>query len=190
MLGISSYRALFRVVCSHPKTNSGILTAPQKLQCFPWRPSRPFFANFAVKSFSPGRLPDRRRPPSLESQIECRFPVLTCASSGCYQRPSSGGPNLSARSLRWCTIATLLFAISLSPLHAQSSALRFEISFPKEAGATPLDGHVLLLISTNNKEEPRFQILEDFAESQQAFGLDVDALAPGMPAVVDATTFG
>ena len=97
---------------------------------------------------------------------------------------------MSARSLRWCTIATLLFAISLSPLHAQSSALRFEISFPKEAGATALDGHVLLLISTNNKEEPRFQILEDFAESQQAFGLDVDALAPGMPAVVDATTFG
>jgi hypothetical protein len=56
--------------------------------------------------------------------------------------------------------------------------------------ATPLDGHILLLISTSDKEEPRFQIREEFAESQQAFGLDVDGLAPGEPATVDATTFG
>jgi hypothetical protein len=87
---------------------------------------------------------------------------------------------------------TLVLALFLAPAVAQSSTpgLRFEISFPKETSATPLDGHLLLLISTNDKEEPRFQILEDFADSQQAFGVDVNALAPGVPAVVDASTFG
>jgi hypothetical protein len=75
-------------------------------------------------------------------------------------------------------------------VQAQSSGLRFEVSFPKAARATPLDGRVLLLVSTSDKEEPRFLIREEFAASQQAFGLDVDGLAPGTSAIVDATTFG
>jgi len=75
-------------------------------------------------------------------------------------------------------------------LHSQTSKLRFEVSFPKALNAAPLDGHILLLISANDKEEPRFQILEDFAESQQAFGLDVDTLQPDAPAVIDGSTFG
>jgi len=96
---------------------------------------------------------------------------------------------LSTRSL---TLHVFLFLVvsAASTLLAQSPGLRFEVSFPKSASAVPLDGHVFVLISTNNHDEPRFQIAEDFADSQQAFGLDVDALAPDAPAVVDATTFG
>jgi len=67
---------------------------------------------------------------------------------------------------------------------------RFEISFPKEMSPAPLDGHVLLLLSNNNEKEPRFQISFMTADSQQVFGVDVDALAPGMPAVVDPSTLG
>lgn len=67
---------------------------------------------------------------------------------------------------------------------------RFEIWFPKEMSAGPLDGHVLLLISNNNEKEPRFQISFMVATSQQAFGVDVDALQPGAPAVIDASTVG
>ena len=67
---------------------------------------------------------------------------------------------------------------------------RFEISFPKEMSATPLDGHVLLLISNNNEQEPRFQVSFMTADSQQVFGVDADGLAPGAPAVVDTTTLG
>jgi len=67
---------------------------------------------------------------------------------------------------------------------------RFEISFGKEIGATPIDGHVLLVLSNNNEQEPRFQISFMTAESQQVFGVDVDALPPGIPAVVDASTLG
>jgi len=70
-----------------------------------------------------------------------------------------------------------------------AAAERFEISFPKEMSAAPLDGHVMLLISTSGKPEPRFQI-SFTASSQQAFGVDVDGLAPGAAAVVDAATLG
>lgn len=66
----------------------------------------------------------------------------------------------------------------------------FEISFPKEMSALPLDGHVLLLISDNNDKEPRFQISYDTTESQQVFGVDVDSLAPGSPVVFDVSTLG
>ena len=73
---------------------------------------------------------------------------------------------------------------------AKPATSRFEISFPKEMSATPLDGHVLLVIANNNDTEPRFQISFMTAQSQQIFGADVDALAPGSPAVIDAATLG
>jgi hypothetical protein len=66
----------------------------------------------------------------------------------------------------------------------------FEVSFPKEMSAAPLDGHVLLLLSNNDEKEPRFQISFMTADSQQVFGVDVDALTPGSPAVFDAATLG
>jgi len=94
------------------------------------------------------------------------------------------------KSLCYALLSAVLLLMIPIFVHAQSSGLRFEISFPKEASAAPLDGHILLLISNSDKEEPRFQIEEDFADSQQAFGLDVDGLAPGAPAVVDSSTFG
>jgi S-formylglutathione hydrolase FrmB len=56
--------------------------------------------------------------------------------------------------------------------------------------AGPLDGHVLLLISNNDEKEPRFQISFMVARSQQAFGVDVDGLQPGVPALIDASTVG
>src|SRR5450759_3053657 len=69
------------------------------------------------------------------------------------------------------------------------AAARFEISFPKERSATPLDGRVMLVISAKEQPEPRFQV-SFTVQTQQAFGVDVDGLAPGAAAVVDATTLG
>src|SRR5665811_947851 len=88
-----------------------------------------------------------------------------------------------------CTML-LLSAILSQAATAKPSGQRFEVSFPKEMSAAPLDGHVLLLISNNDTKEPRFQISFMTAESQQVFGVDVDALAPGTPAIIDATTLG
>lgn len=58
--------------------------------------------------------------------------------------------------------------------------LRFEISFAKEVSAAPLDGRMFLIISTDNKSEPRFEI-NDQPTTQQFFGVDVDGLTPESP---------
>ena len=58
-----------------------------------------------------------------------------------------------------------------------------------QAAAT-LDGRVLLAISADDKREPRFQIEEQEARSQQLFGVDVEGLHPGAAAVIDASTLG
>ncbi len=53
----------------------------------------------------------------------------------------------------------------------------------------PLDGRVLLLLSTDDSAEPRMQI-DDTPRSQMIFGVAVDGLAPGIPATVDAAASG
>jgi hypothetical protein len=67
--------------------------------------------------------------------------------------------------------------------------LRFGVQFPAERSAEPLDGRMLLLISSDDSAEPRFQV-SDGPGTQLAFGLDVDGLKPGEAAVIDGTVFG
>ncbi|MCZ6810460.1 MAG: hypothetical protein O7D97_00525, partial [Planctomycetota bacterium] len=69
------------------------------------------------------------------------------------------------------------------------SRLRFGLSFPEERSQAPLDGRMLLVISTNVDQEPRFQI-NDGPETQLIFGIDVDGLEPGQQALIDQTVFG
>jgi hypothetical protein len=66
---------------------------------------------------------------------------------------------------------------------------RFEISFPASRSSQPLDGRLLVLISNDSTDEPRFQI-SDGLGTQLAFGLDVDALDPGSIAIVDSRVVG
>lgn len=86
-----------------------------------------------------------------------------------------------------------LFAV---PLHAHTVAsnaskpLAFEISYSKALSPSPVDGHVLLIIS--KEEEPRgpgFGVVEGI-DSQQAFGVDVDGLQPGGIVRIDGSTLG
>ncbi|MGE0103180.1 MAG: alpha/beta hydrolase-fold protein [Blastocatellales bacterium] len=96
--------------------------------------------------------------------------------------------------IRRLTIVSLIL-LSLLSLNgrdgviAQRAALRFEVSFPAERSRTPLDGRLLLLLSTDGSQEPRMQI-NDSAKTQQVFGIDVDGLKPGQRAVIDAGAFG
>ena len=91
-------------------------------------------------------------------------------------------------------LASLCFtaatALAQSPEAKTPAKLRFEISFPASLSAQPLDGHILLGISSNPETEPRFQLREEEALSAQFFGLDVDGLKPGSVAVIDSTTLG
>ncbi|MBK8969603.1 MAG: hypothetical protein IPM36_23670 [Lewinellaceae bacterium] len=65
----------------------------------------------------------------------------------------------------------------------------FYISYPASLDAGPLDGRLLLLISTDSTAEPRFQITDEFT-SAQVFGQNVDAWAPGEPARFDGGESG
>lgn len=93
------------------------------------------------------------------------------------------------------SIAVFLFVSAGCSQKADSSGgtrkvqLKFAISFPAEKSSVPLDGRLLLLISTSEAQEPRFQI-NDGPNTQQVFGVDVDGLAPGQAAIIDHTAFG
>jgi hypothetical protein len=75
------------------------------------------------------------------------------------------------------------------PSRTAQAAARFTISFPSARSATPLDGRLLLMLSTDSSAEPRFQV-SDGAGTQLIFGIDVEDLAPGADAVFDDTVFG
>jgi hypothetical protein len=81
-------------------------------------------------------------------------------------------------------------ALAAEKKSTPNAGTRFEISFATEIRATPVDGHLLLLIANNDEKEPRFQVSFITQYSQQVFGADVDALAPGAPAVIDGSTLG
>jgi hypothetical protein len=70
-----------------------------------------------------------------------------------------------------------------------AAAPTFGVSFPRERSESPLDGRLLLMLSTDSTAEPRFQI-SDGAQSQLIFGIDVDGLAPGQDAVFTDTVLG
>ncbi|HEY6948470.1 MAG TPA: hypothetical protein VI297_06600, partial [Gemmatimonadales bacterium] len=74
---------------------------------------------------------------------------------------------------------------------APVARLRIAVRFPASLAAEPLDGRLLLLLSTNAKAEPRFQISgTDVTRSQQVFGIDVLGWQPGQEATFDASVLG
>lgn len=84
------------------------------------------------------------------------------------------------------------FRLLLASLAFSSLALaapRFSISFPKDRSATPVDGRILLCLSTDPSDEPRNQI-NDTPRSQIVFGMNVSALNPGEPVMIDEHAFG
>jgi hypothetical protein len=94
-----------------------------------------------------------------------------------------------------CSLSLLVICIGLlypqvAELKShQTGGLRFAISFPEASSREPLDGRMLLLVSTDGAREPRFQISEDL-NTQQVFGIDVEGLKPGQEAIVTADAFG
>jgi len=83
--------------------------------------------------------------------------------------------------------AGLALLLLLFPL--ASIAQSFTVSFPKERSAQPLDGRLLLVLSTDPSAEPRNQI-DDTPRSQIVFGVTVDGWQPGRSQAVDASAWG
>jgi hypothetical protein len=84
-------------------------------------------------------------------------------------------------------LPSLLFAILAAPAFAQGP--RFSVSLGPEAGKGPVDGRLLVMLSTDPSDEPRNQIT-DAVKSQQAFGVDLEDVPADKPVIVDATALG
>ncbi|GHB38403.1 alpha/beta hydrolase-fold protein [Mongoliitalea lutea] len=65
----------------------------------------------------------------------------------------------------------------------------FEITIAESLIEQAQDGRLILMLSTKEGSEPRFQI-SDGPESQLAFGIDVEDWEPGKPMVIDSDAFG
>ena len=77
-------------------------------------------------------------------------------------------------------------ALAAGCLKAARRGTRVEVSLPAGRVARPLDGRLLLFVSTrpvDDAVEPRFQVHERDA-TQQVFGIDVDGWAPGSTRVL------
>lgn len=81
-------------------------------------------------------------------------------------------------------LLVLLFGVLQS-----ASAQQFTIQLPKSLSDKPLDGRLLLLLSTKPGTEPRFQV-DDDTRTQQVFGIDVEGWVPGTTKTIDARAFG
>jgi len=66
---------------------------------------------------------------------------------------------------------------------------QIEIQFPQQIDEEKIDGRLLLLISTNNDSEPRFQ-LKDGATTCQGYGMDVENWEKGESQDFDISSFG
>src|SRR6185503_2559620 len=101
-------------------------------------------------------------------------------------------PTYTARSILLIAAVTTLWQSSAAAQQntTPTARLRFGISFPAARSAQPLDGRIILVISNNDKREPRFQNEVYEADTQLGFGIDVDSLGPGTEAYVDGGTFG
>ena len=71
-------------------------------------------------------------------------------------------------------LALIAIALTAATSAADDNAgLRFEIALTEALGDEPVDGRLLVMLSTDPSDEPRFQI-SDRHETQQVFGVDVE----------------
>src|SRR5687767_13848188 len=80
-------------------------------------------------------------------------------------------------------IAFLLYTYTVT---AQQPVL---ITYAAKQSNQPLDGRLLLMLSNNNRTEPRFQVV-DGPQTQLAFGIDVENWKAGESKTVTAAAFG
>ncbi|MGD1945740.1 MAG: alpha/beta hydrolase-fold protein, partial [Croceivirga sp.] len=85
----------------------------------------------------------------------------------------------------------LLFVVVCLLISCQEQERKFAItvSFDKMVNEQPIDGRILLMLSSNDEKEPRFQINSGL-NAQPVFGMDVNGMVPGQEIVFDESIFG
>jgi len=88
-------------------------------------------------------------------------------------------------------LCAALLLLASAATAAEGARLRFVVRYPASLEKGPLDGRLLLLLSTDPSAEPRFQVRDtNVAKSQQVFGIDVDGWMPGEEAILDGRVLG
>jgi hypothetical protein len=111
-------------------------------------------------------------------------------------KPIESGNNCAPKPLVHIGVLTLLCLLlwavpypRVATADDRDSGLQVRISVGPELSKAPLDGRLLVVLSTDPKEEPRFQI-NDSTKTQQIFGIDVDGLQPDQEATIDQSALG
>ena len=86
--------------------------------------------------------------------------------------------------------AACLSLSAVPALTAPEARVRITVTYGADKSAEPLDGRVLLLLSTDKSAEPRFQISDTSLKTQQVFGVDVLGWKPGEEAVFAGDVLG
>ncbi len=94
-----------------------------------------------------------------------------------------------AKKSLWALLALLFVGLAGSAVLPTALGLEFGISFDAAISGDTKDGRILLIISASEDREPRFQVGAG-VNAPQIFGVDIEALAPGTEAVIDADVFG
>ena len=85
--------------------------------------------------------------------------------------------------------AVVLAATVLAQVQSGARGFHFEIVVPASVESKRLDGRVLLIVARTNETAPMNQVGRGLT-SQPLFGIDVEGLKPGQPAVIDGATRG
>jgi len=85
-------------------------------------------------------------------------------------------------------VTVVLFALAVI-VSMPCLSLEIEVSFSPEVESGAIDGRVILMLSTDDDDEPRFQVRPG-VNAIQIFGSDVEGLRPGQAVRIDASVFG
>ena len=87
------------------------------------------------------------------------------------------------------SLSAVLMLISCQSTREQNGRPVFSVTFPASLSDSALDGRLLVMLSNNDKSEPRFQI-SDGLNTQIAFGVDVEGWQAGVAQTVNADVLG
>ncbi|MDT0607982.1 alpha/beta hydrolase-fold protein [Croceitalea rosinachiae] len=90
---------------------------------------------------------------------------------------------------RFLLVPFMTIFLFLSCTSKKNHENSIKVSFSEITSDSTLDGRLLLMLSTNNEKEPRFQINSGL-DTQLIFGMDVEGMKPGDEFVFDNSVFG
>jgi S-formylglutathione hydrolase FrmB len=90
--------------------------------------------------------------------------------------------------LRWSKCCLVVVIVCLGVIPAAASSISFKVTLPPGQGE-PLTGRVFVMIARAGDPEPRLQV-GSWRSHTELMGIDVNGLAPGQTATLDALTLG